>query len=130
MDRLISLVYWVLKMDKKQDTPYFSTCLIVTLIFIVNIISLAVIFNFSYDVFAIKFVDNQKVSDWINTIIQGTIIWMIFFFFFPKKKLEEYEFSEGQLKKGRKIMFATIIISLIIMACLLIKKGIDQGLIK
>jgi hypothetical protein len=130
MTRLVALVFWMFKADKKQDTPYFSTCLIITLVIVVNLISIAAVCNFSYNVFYIRFVESIKINDWINTIIQGSIIWMIFFFIFPKKKLELYVFTNSQLIKTRKRLIALIIVSIIVMTLLLIKKGIDSGIIK
>lgn len=130
MNRIVALVYWVFKTDKKQDTPYFATCLIVTLLLVINFVSIASVFNLKYHPFAIKFSENQRISDWVNTIIQGSLLWIIFALIFPKKNLEPYGFTEVELKKARNRLIVAIVLSIILMVCLLIKRGIDKGLIK
>ena len=129
MIRLIALVYCMFKADKRQDTPYLSTCLIVIILFIMGLTSFAVLFDFNYTTLSVKILKSQKLNRWINSIIQINILCFIFILLFPKKKLEEYEFNNIQLLQVRKILIFIIIISIIIMTLLLIKKGIQSGAI-
>lgn len=129
INRAVALIYWIFKKDFKQTTPYFSTCLITTLMLFVNFTSLLVILNNTNLMLSFKFIENVKLNSWINTIIQGSILWILFFIIFPKNKLELYQFREDQIIAGRKKLISIIILSITLMSGLLVKSGLNKGLI-
>lgn len=130
MIKVVAKIYWIFKSNERQTTPYFSTCLILTLIVVINIASLATILNVPFDTASLNFVNNDKINGWVNTILKGTFLWVLFALLFPKKRLEKYEFAPSQLSKAKRILIIVIILSVVVMSLFLIKSGIDKGIIK
>jgi hypothetical protein len=129
MTRTIALIYWVFKTDKKQTTPYLSTCLLVGLLFIMNAASFMLLINVR-SVYLFNILASKKFNSWLNTIIITTPILLLFFLLFPKQKLGEHYFSDKQIRYARRNLIISFITSLIILVGLLIKSGIDRGIIK
>lgn len=129
MKKNIALIYWIFKTDKKQTTPYLSTCLIVTLLFVLNIVTLLLLFGVPLSLSPFYFTKNQKINSWLNTIIAGTFLWIIFGLAFPKSKLEKYEFENNKIVSSRKWLILYVGLSILLMTLSLIKQGINKGTI-
>lgn len=129
MRRIISQVYWMFKTDAKQTTPYLSTCLIITLIFVLNVVSLFLLLGLPFTLSPFQFTKNEKINSWVNTILGGTFLWLIFGLLFPKKQLENYEFSNTKIVSTRKWLIIYIAFSILLMSASLIILGIKKGTI-
>lgn len=129
MNKLIALIYWVFKADKKQTAPYYSTCLMTGLLFIINIASLLLFIGVK-SIYFFNLLENRRLNGWANTFIIVTSVLLLFTLLFPKKTLDKYKFTDRQLKTGRRNLILFFVISLTILVILLIKSGIDRGFIK
>lgn len=130
MKRIIALIYKVFLRDTKQTTPYLSTCLIVCLMLILNFVSIMLIFRIPRGVFVIRFIDVEKLNNWLNTFLFVTPLLLLFTIIFPKKIIEGYEFSDNQIRKGKRSLIIYVLISIIILVSLLVSEGVRRGFIK
>lgn len=126
MKRKIALIYWIFKTDKKQTTPYFSTGLIVLALLILPFFIVSFSLNLSLSFFQFIELPNKKAQSWINTILCVTPLLLLFFFLYKRKQLEAFEFSNTQIRKGRKLLIATMIILICLLAISAFKLVIEQ----
>jgi len=129
MTRTIALIYYVLKNDKNQTTPYLSTCLLSTLLIFINGVSLFVLLNIPPAYLNFEILDNKKLNRWLNSFIIITPIWVTFALLFPKRKLEAYDFPSSQVAKAKKYLIVIIVCSIFLMTLLILRSGVRRGLI-
>lgn len=129
MTRTIALFFHVLKSDKNQSTPYLSTCLLSTLLIVINAVSIFLLLNIPSSFLDYRILDNKKLNSWLISFIIVTPIWGTFSLIFPKRSLEEFSFSVSQVAKAKKYLIVIGGSSLILMTLLLLRSGVRRGFI-
>ncbi|MBN8785427.1 MAG: hypothetical protein J0G98_20415 [Terrimonas ferruginea] len=130
MNKIVALIYWIFKSEKKQSTPYLSTILalsgiIFLLVCIVFLLfDLPTVYLFPFDV------QNPKVRSWINGAFMPTILGLMLLLLFPNKKLKTYQFSSMEIGKGRRMLIVLFFTLVLLLALALVKHGIQKGMIK
>lgn len=130
MKRIVALIYKIFLRDTKQTTPYLSTCLIVCLMLILNLVSIMLIFKIPRRLFLIRFVDVDKLNNWFNTFLFVTPLVLLFTILFPQKIIKGYEFNDNEIRKGKRNLIIYVLISIITLVSLLIIEGVRRGFIK
>ena len=100
MYKLVSLVFWIFASNKKQDSPYLSTILLLTLMAGMAIFSVFILIGGqSISIFDIQ---DRKARVWITAISITTPIVIIISLIFRKRTLLKYKFSVEEIKRGKR----------------------------
>ena len=110
MRRVIALIYWIFKTDKKQTTPYFSTGLIVVALIVLPFFFFVFLFDIPISFLHLIDLSNRKLKNWVNTFLWVTPLLFLFFLFNKRSTLNKYRFSDLEIKKGRRKLILGLII--------------------
>jgi len=129
MKKNIAQLYFLLKNDKKQTTPYLSTILLAGFFIWLHFFLIRLMFNLPDYIFHPINIKSEKVSNWLNTILFFTPLLILLRIFFRKDELEQYEFDKKKSKRWVSffILYSSLLFLIIIL--LIFKKGIQKGAI-
>jgi hypothetical protein len=115
--------------DRGIDIPYFRSLVLVIFLFYVNIVSIGLLFELpSYYIMPWRS-DEGKGVQWFKGALYFMTPIILFAAIFRKKKLDSIEVSDEQINRGRKILPIYILISLILLTVLLVRRGMNKGMI-
>lgn len=129
MKKNIAQLYFLLKNDEKQTTPYLSTILLTGFVLWLHLFLIRLVFNLPDYIFHPINIKTERISNWLNTILFFTPLLILLFIFFSKAELEKYQFNKQECKNWKKYFILYSSLLFIILILLIIKKGILRGLI-
>jgi hypothetical protein len=113
--------------NKGAHSPYFDTILTIYLISFFHTVHIGLLFNISSNYIMPWSTDSSKSMQWLFGSIYVAIFSIVISMIFKKSKLEKVNVSNSQIDRCRTILPIYYAICIILLAVLLIKKGVEQG---
>lgn len=113
-----------------KDIHYFRTVAMLSFMLFMHLVQIGIVFHIPPKLLFFWGPIENKLLQRLGALVYLLALFGLISLIFPKRKLEEVAFTEAQLKKWRRIVPWYIIVNIAILAGLLIKSGVDRGLIK
>lgn len=119
----------IYKLYEKQPRgiPHFRMLGTLVLLFMLHLFHIALIFNIPSHWFFPWSSESKKLIQWLNGGVYVGFLFSIAQLMFSQKKLENIEVSEKSIKRAKIVLPIYFVLSILILAALLIKKGIEMG---
>ena len=126
MKKNLAIFYHNLK-NKGNDIPYVSTLAFFVLSIGLHWFQTVMIFDVPRRVYSPIQLENATSNRWVNSLIFLTPIFIASLLLFKKSSLEDYKFTELDLRNGYRKHCIYMILSIALLMGLLIRDGLKKG---
>jgi hypothetical protein len=126
MKKNLAIFYHNLK-NKGNDIPY-----VLTLAFFVFSLGLhwfqaVMIFDIPQHIYSPIQLENTRSTRWVNSLVFFTPVFIASLLLFKKSSLEEYKFTDLDLRNGYRKHVIYMVLSIALLMGLLIREGLKKG---
>lgn len=125
--RYASATIYRLYEKQLRGIPHFRMLGTFVLLFIFHLTHIALILNLPSDWIFPWSSESTKLIQWLNGAVYVGFLFCIAQLIFPRKKIENIEVSEKSIRRAKIILPVYLVLSLLLMAALLVKKGMAMG---